>query len=64
MNTIKDEKRNNIFGALKMIEKLYLDGQIPGYVFRNIIKEYSGTVSVSDFICHKEKPPPESDGAK
>ena len=64
MDKIKSEKRQNIFGALKMIEKLYLDKQIPGYVFRNIIKEYSGSVSVSDFVCHKEKPPPESDGAK
>ena len=36
MNMIKADKENNIFGALKLIEQLYLDGEIPGYVFRNI----------------------------
>ena len=25
------EKQSNVFGALKLIEQLYLDGQIPGY---------------------------------
>ena len=34
MNMIKADKENNIFGALKLIEQLYLDGEIPGYVFR------------------------------
>lgn len=26
---IKADKENNIFGALKLIEQLYLDGEIP-----------------------------------
>lgn len=64
MDKIKSEKRQNIFGALKMIEKLYLDKQIPGYVFRNIITEYGGDISVSNFVCHSDEPPPESEGAK
>ena len=29
----------NTFGALKLIEQLYMDGEIPGHVFRNIIKQ-------------------------
>ena len=32
MNMIKADKENNIFGALKLIEQLYLDGEIPGYL--------------------------------
>lgn len=33
MNMIKADKENNIFGALKLIEQLYLDGEIPGHVY-------------------------------
>ena len=44
MNMIKADKENNIFGALKLIEQLYLDGEIPGYVFRNILQEYKDDV--------------------
>ena len=46
MNMIKADKENNIFGALKLIEQLYLDGEIPGYVFRNILQEYKDDVCI------------------
>jgi len=39
---------------LKLIEQLYLDGEIPGYVFRNILREYQDKINVSDFVCHKK----------
>ena len=45
MSKIIDSK-GNIFGALKLIEQLYLDGQIPGYIFRNIMKEYGNDIEV------------------
>lgn len=48
MNTMK-KPSSNIFGALKLIEQLYRDSQIPEYVFRNILKEYDGTVDLSTF---------------
>lgn len=48
MNTMK-KPSSNIFGALKLIEQLYRDSQIPEYVFRNILKEYDGTVDLSAF---------------
>ena len=44
MNMIKADKENNIFGALKLIEQLYLDGEIPGHVFRNILQEYKDDI--------------------
>ena len=48
---IKADKENNIFGALKLIEQLYLDGEISGYVFRNILQEYKDNVCIVDFTC-------------
>ena len=48
---IKADKENNIFGALKLIEQLYLDGEISGYVFRNILQEYKDNVCIADFTC-------------
>lgn len=32
MNIINTDRENNIFGALKLIEQLYLDGEISGHV--------------------------------
>ena len=55
MNMIKADKENNIFGALKLIEQLYLDGEIPGYVFRNILQEYKDDVYIADFTCDKRE---------
>ena len=55
MNMIKADKENNIFGALKLIEQLYLDGEIPGYVFRNILQEYKDDVCIADFTCYKKE---------
>ena len=58
----KDKMNNgeqkNIFGALKFIEQLFLEGHIPGWIFRNILKDYGGTISVNDFNCHDENKPP------
>lgn len=54
MNKIVGDKGENIFGALKFIELLYLDGLIPGYVFRNIIKDYGENLSMADFKCRKD----------
>ena len=51
----KTDKENNIFGALKLIEQLYLDGEIPGHVFRNILQEYKDDVCIADFTCYKKE---------
>ncbi len=37
------------FAAIKLIEQLYKDGNIPDYVFRNILNEYSDIVDTSRF---------------
>lgn len=58
MNKIIDDKRENIFGALKLIEQLYLEDLIPGYIFRNIIKDYGGNLSDVDFKCQNNDAPP------
>ena len=52
---IKADKENNIFGALKLIEQLYLDGEISGYVFRNILQEYKDNVCIADFTSYKKE---------
>lgn len=50
------EKQSNVFGALKLIEQLYLDGQIPGYIFRNILKDYGDEIDVAGFRCYAKEP--------
>lgn len=55
MNKLIADKECNVFGALKLIEQLYLDGEIPGYVFRNILREHQDKINVSDFVCYKKK---------
>ena len=55
MNKLIADKGSNVFGALKLIEQLYLDGEIPGYVFRNILREHQDKINVSDFVCYKTK---------
>ena len=54
MSKLIADKESNVFGALKLIEQLYLDGEIPGCVFRNILREYQDKINVSDFVCHKK----------
>ena len=36
------------------IEK-YIDGEIPGHVFRNILQEYKDDVCIADFTCYKKE---------
>ena len=55
MNKLIADKESNVFGALKLIEQLYLDGEIPCYVFRNILREYQDKINVSDFVCYKKE---------
>lgn len=50
------EKQSNVFGALKLIEQLYLDGQIPGYLFRNILKDYGDKIDAAGFRCYANEP--------
>ena len=42
------------FAALKLIEQLYKDGQIPAYMFRNILNEYADIVDLSQFTSIAE----------
>ena len=43
------------FAALKRIEQLYKDGEIPAYMFRNILKDYADVVDLSKFALFEEK---------
>ena len=56
MSIIMTDKEDNVFGALKLIEQLYLDGEIPGYIFRNILKDYCDQINMSNFIWYREEP--------
>ena len=46
---------DHYFAALKLIEQLYKDGEIPAYMFRNILKEYADVVDLSWFTITNEK---------
>ena len=46
---------DHYFAALKLIEQLYRDGEIPAYMFRNILKEYADIVDLSRFAITNEK---------
>ena len=43
------------FAALKLIEQLYKDGQIPEYMFRNILNEYADVVDLAKFTVINER---------
>ena len=45
---------NHYFAALKLIEQLYKDGEIPAVMFRNILKEHMDVVDLSKFIVPEE----------
>ena len=64
MSKIVDVERGNVFGALKLIEQLYMDSEIPGYIFRNIIKEHGSSFSVTNFNCYKKDESPTEEGDK
>lgn len=55
MNKLIADKESNVFGALKLIEQLYLDGEIPGYVFRNILREHQDKINVSVLSATRRK---------
>lgn len=55
MNKMTADKEQNVFGALKLIEQLYLDDAIPECVFRNILREYQDKINIADFVCYKKK---------
>ena len=46
---------DHYFAALKLIEQLYKDGEIPAFMFRNILKEYADVVDLSRFTITNEK---------
>ena len=43
------------FAALKLIEQLYKDGQIPTFMYRNILNEYADAVDLSKFAPPADK---------
>ena len=40
MSKMRTENKDVVFAALKFIEELYKAGDIPAYMFRNILREY------------------------
>ena len=48
-------KPDHYFAALKLIEQLYKDGEIPAFMFRNILNDYADTVDLSKFAIYNEK---------
>lgn len=51
MNSIDISKNPDYcFAALKLIEQLFRDGEIPEFMFRNILNDYADIVDVTEFI--------------
>ena len=48
------ESPAHCFAALKLIEQLYRDGQIPEHVFQNILNDYADVVDTAAFITGKK----------
>lgn len=46
---------DHYFAALKLIEQLYKDGEIPAAMFRNILNEYAEIVDLSKFTILEEQ---------
>ena len=46
---------DHYFAALKLIEQLYREGEIPGYMFRNILSEYADVVDLAKFTVIEER---------
>ena len=42
------------FAALKLIEQLHKDGELPAYMFRNILNDYADIVDLSEFTVIEE----------
>jgi len=46
---------DHYFAALKLIEQLHKNGQIPAYMFRNILNDYADMVDLSKFTICEDK---------
>ena len=53
MNT--EYTSDHYFAALKLLEQLHKDGQIPAYMFRNMLNDYAEVVDLSKFTVIEEK---------
>ena len=53
MNT--EYTSDHSFAALKLLEQLHKDGQIPAYMFRNMLNDYADVVDLSKFTVIEEK---------
>ena len=53
MNT--EYTSDHYFAALKLLEQLHKNGQIPAYMFRNMLNDYADVVDLSKFTVIEEK---------
>ena len=51
MSSIDFTKIDQEYAALKLIEQLYVDGLIPGFMFRNILEDYKDSIDMLEFNC-------------
>ena len=55
MDKMVSGNKSKIFAALKLIEQLYKDNEIPDYMFRNILIEYANGSDIPSFLTDSEK---------
>ena len=46
---------DHYFAALKLIEQLYKDGEIPAYMFHNILNKYADVVDLAQFTVIEKR---------
>lgn len=49
MDKMDARNSEDCFAALKLIERLFKDGHIPGFIFRNILNDYVDVVDGANF---------------
>ena len=52
---VPEHVRRNLSILIKLIEQLYRDGEIPAYMFRNILNEYADVVDLAQFTVMEER---------
>lgn len=46
-----EKETQSIYAAIKLIERLYLNGQVKKITYKNILKEYKNCIDISEFKC-------------
>ena len=43
---------DKLYAALKLVQALYKNGDIPQYLYKNIINDYQKDIDIAEFQCY------------